>query len=45
MTQGGATDYTSHLPVPMDISSGEAEFILATAVCTNASHLEMLIYD
>ena len=31
MAQGGAADYTSHLPVPIDISGGEAEFILAAS--------------
>ena len=45
MTQGGAADCSSHLPVYMDISSGEAEYIFAEDVCVKASHHRMLSYD
>ena len=43
--QGGAVDYGSHLPVPVAISSGEAEYIAAAVACMRASHLRMLVYD
>ena len=42
--QGGAVDYGSHLPVPVAISSGEAEYISAAAACMRASHIRMLTY-
>ena len=45
MTQGGAADYGSHLPVPAAISSGEAEYISAAVACMQASHLRMLVYE
>ncbi len=44
-TQEGAADYGSHLPVPVAMSSGEAEYISAAVACMRASHLRMLIYD
>ena len=43
MAQGGAADYSSHLPLSVAISSGEAEYI--SAVCMKASFLMMLAYD
>ena len=43
--QGGPVDHSSHLPVPVAMSSGEAEYISAAAACMRASHLRMLIYD
>ena len=43
--QGGPADYSSHLPVPVAMSSGEAEYISAAAACMRASHLRMLSYD
>ena len=43
--QGGADDYGSHLPVPVAMSSGEAEYISAAIACMRGSHLRMLIYD
>ena len=43
--QGGAVDYGSHLPVPVAMSSGEAEYISAAVACMRASHLRMLTYD
>ena len=44
MTQGGAADCSSHLPVPVAMSSGEAEYISVAVACMNASHLRMLVY-
>ena len=38
-------DHSSHLPAPVAMSSGEAEYISAAAACMRASHLRMLIYD
>ena len=43
-SQGGPTDYGSHSPVPVAISSGEAEYISAAVACMRASHLRMLIH-
>ncbi len=43
--QGGPVDHSSHLPIPVAISSGEAEYISAAAACMRASHLCMLIYN
>ena len=44
--QGGPVDHSSHLPVPVAMSSGEAEYIsAAAAACMRAYHLRMLIYD
>ena len=45
MTQGGAVDYSSHPPVLVEMSSGEAEYISAAVACVKASHLRMLVYD
>ena len=45
LNQGGAVDYGSHLPVPVAMSSGEAEYISAAVACMRANHLRMLIYD
>ena len=45
MIQGGAVDYGSHLPVPVAMSSGEAEYIASAVVCMRSSHLRMLGYD
>ena len=44
-SQGGPTDYGSYLPVPVAMSSGEAEHISAAVVCMRESHLRMLIND
>ena len=41
-SQGGPTDYGSHLPVPIAMSSGEAEYISAAVACMRASHLRKL---
>ena len=43
--QGGPVDYGSHLPVPVAMSSGEAEYIAAAVACMRSSHLRMLNYD
>ena len=43
--QGGTADYGSHLPVPVAMSSGEAEYIAAAVACMKASHIRMLVYD
>ena len=43
--QSDAVDYVSHLPVPVAMSSGEAEYISAAVACTKASHIRMLEYD
>ena len=45
LTQGGAADYSSRLPVSLAMSSGEAEYISAAVACMKASHLRMLVYD
>ena len=45
LVQGGAVDYGSHLPVPVAMSSGEAEYIASAVACMRASHLRMLGYD
>ena len=42
---GGGADYRSHLPVPVAMSSGEAEYISTAVACMRASYLRMLIYD
>ena len=43
--QGGPADYGSHIPVPVVISNGEAEYISAAVACMRVSHLRMIIYD
>ena len=43
--QGGPVDHSRHLPIPVAMSSGEAEYISAAAACMRASHLQMLTYD
>ena len=45
MSQAGQLDYGSHLPVPVVMSSGEAEYVAAAVACMRASHIHMLIYD
>ena len=45
LIQGGAVDYGSHLPIPVVMSSGEAEYKAAAVACMRASHLRMLSYD
>ena len=43
--QWGPVDHSSHLPIPVAMSSGEAEYISAATAWMKASHLRMLIYD
>ena len=43
--QGGPVGHSSHLPIPVAMSSGKAEYISAAAACMRASHLRMLIYN
>ena len=45
MIQTGAVDYSSHLPIPVAMSSAEAEYISAAVACMCASHIKMLMYD
>ena len=45
LRQAGAVDYGSHLPVPVVMSSGEAEYTSAAVACMKASHIKMLEYD
>ena len=45
LRQAGAEDYGSHLPVPVAMSSREAEYISAAVACMNASHIKMLEYN
>ena len=43
--QGGPVDHSSHLQIPVAMSSGEAEYISVAVACMRASHLWMLTYD
>ena len=43
--QGRPADHSSHLPIPVAMSSGGAEYILVATVYMRAIHLWMLIYD
>ena len=45
MTQEDTSCHSSYFPVPVAVSSGEAEYISGAAACTKASNLRMLIYD
>ena len=45
MIQAGVVDYRSHLPVPVVMSSGEAEYISAAVDCRRANHIRMLVYN
>ena len=45
LRQSGTVNYGSRLPVPVAISSGEAEYISAAVACMKASHIRMLEYD
>ena len=42
IVQGGPVDNSSHLPIPVAMSSGEAKYIAASNACMRASHLHML---
>ena len=45
MTKGGAAGPSSHLPVLVAMSSGEAEYTFIDVACMKASHLRILVYD
>ena len=40
--QGGPVDHSSHLLIPVAMSSGEAKYISAAVACMRAGHLRML---
>ena len=42
---GGMVDHASHVPVPVAMSTGEAEYLGAGNACMSAAHLRMLVYD
>ena len=42
---GGAVDHGSRVPVPVAMSTGEAEYLGAGNACMSAAHLRMLLYD
>ena len=42
---GGAVDHASQMPVPIAMSTGEAEYLAAGNACMAAAHVRMLIYD
>ena len=42
---GGAVDHRCHLPVPIALSSGEAEYLATAVACTAAQHIRMMNYD
>ena len=42
---GGMVDHASHVPAPVAMSTGEAEYLGAGNACMSAAHLRMLIYD
>ena len=41
IVQSGPVDHSSHLPIPVAMSSGEAEYIAAATACMRTSHLLM----
>ena len=43
--QGGYVHARSHVPVPIAMSSAEAEYMLACSACMAASHVCMILYD
>ena len=42
---GGPIDHRCHLPVPIALSTGEAEYLAASVACTAAQHIRMMNYD
>ena len=42
---GGPIDHRCHLPVPVALSTGEAEYLAAAVACTAAQHIRMMNYD
>ena len=45
IVQGCPVDHSSHLPIPVAMSSGEAEYIATATACMRASYLCMLTYN
>ena len=45
IVQGGPGNHSSHLPIPVVMSSGEVEYIAAVTDSMRESHLHMLTYD
>ena len=45
IVQGGPVDHSSYLPIPVAMSSSEAEYIATATTCMRASHLHMLTYN
>jgi hypothetical protein len=43
--QGGYVHARSHVPVPVAMSSAEAEYMSACSACMAASHVRMILYD
>ena len=42
---GGIVDHASQMPVPIAMSTGEAEYLAAGNACMAAAHIRMLLYD
>ena len=42
---GGTVDHASQMPVPVAMSTGEAEYLGAGNACMAAAHIRMLLYD
>ena len=42
---GGTVDHASQMPVPIAMSTGEAEYLAAGNACMAASHIRMMLYD
>ena len=42
---GGTVDHASQMPVPIAMSTGEAEYLAAGNACMSAAHIRMLLYD
>ena len=43
--QGGPVDYSSDLPITVDMPSGKAEYLSTDVGCMRASHPQIIIYD
>ena len=41
---GGTVDHASQMPVPVAMSTREAEYLAAGNACIAAAHIRMLIY-
>ena len=42
---GGLVEWSSSVPIPVAMSSAEAEYMAACSACMAMTHLRMLIYD